>query len=136
MSQNWLAWMYEQLASDGVVLAKVAQANIHPSGSIEGSPETKPFIVFKYGNDTPALEGDMEAAAERGLAEVWFHDTPGSYKRINELLDHIKKAWPGPVASATGGIACRWLGNSPELSDDGYGTITRYASFEMTGAVT
>lgn len=134
MAENWNKWLFEKLSQDTVILAEMAVKDILPGGSAEGRKDDIPFIIFKVGADVPELEGDMRAHASSTFSEIWIHDNPGSYARINRLLSHLKEAIEGPTDSASGGVACTWQGNSPELSDEGYGTIARYISFRMIGA--
>lgn len=128
---NWTKYLMDTLTAD----SELDEFRILPGGAAEGVIENKPFIMVKMGAVNPEMEGDMRAYAESTNGEIWVHDNPGSFKRIDDTLSHLRNSLSGPVPSATGGIACTWQGNSPELSDSGFGTITRYISFRMTGAI-
>lgn len=73
-----------------------------------------------------------EGVAHSQNAQIWAHDQPGSYQRIDSLLAAVRAALVGPVA-LPGAIACRWQGDSQDLADDGLGTITRNSAFVFIG---
>jgi hypothetical protein len=73
-----------------------------------------------------------EGVAHSQNAELWAHDQPGSYARIDAILAAVRGALVGQVA-LPGAVACRWQGDSQDLADDGLGTITRNSAFRLVG---
>lgn len=95
----------------------------------------KPFLVVKCRGVFPSVSkkngGGMVGA------EIWVHDSYGSYDRINTILTRIRRGLfaDAPVYGAGGSfLACiDWESESPDLNDDGYGTICRMISVNLVG---
>ena len=94
------------------------------------TPTQWPFIVQRWEETTPAYG----LVGTQGLT-VWVHDQPGDYARINTLLEWIKSALTAMVHvnGGDGRIVTQidWTGDSSDLFDDGWGTITRNAGFRV-----
>ena len=106
-----------------------------PSGQSWGAhaldtPQEFPFIVTRWEDKTPAfgLIGPQNLT-------IWVHDEPGDYTRINVLLEWIKATLTAMihVSGSDGSIVTQvdWTGDSPDLFDDGWNTITRNATFRI-----
>lgn len=127
---NWRAWIYDRLSTDAAVLALVPAQRIQAAGSLEARENVKPFIVFRLGADAPELN-DADAPYVTGQdAAVWVHDEPGSYKRIDTIIQAVRTALVGQVPTA---IAATWQGDSGELSDPDQGTIVRNSTYRLYG---
>lgn len=94
------------------------------------TPTAWPFIVHRWEETTP----------EFGLVgletlRVWVHDKPGDYTQINTLIEWVKSTLTAMihVAGSDGRIVTQidWTGDSGDLFDDGWGTITRNAGFRV-----
>lgn len=127
---DWRTWAYAKLTANAGVGALVQDADVHGSGSLEGSP-ARPFIMLRFG---PTVRGAYAGTSQTEL-QVWVHDEPGDYLRIQAILQAVRAALEGVVASAGAHVA-RWQGESQDLADDGYGTITRWASYNLVGTTT
>lgn len=126
---DWRTWAHDRLTVPGnPLLALVPSESIHASGSMVGAPKNKPFIIVRMGQITRSLPEDGYLKS----MTVWVHDEPGGYKRIDEALELIRAQLEGPVAEV-GAISCDWTGDSTDLADDGYGTITRNSSYTLAG---
>lgn len=127
---DWRSWTHGRLTDVAAVdlHALIPAANIFGAGSLEGSPAVKPFIMQRFG---PKVRRIPEGPYSRTVS-IWVHDVPGDYLRIESALGLIRPLLEGQVAEA-GAISCEWAGDSGDLADDGYGTITRYTSFTLVG---
>lgn len=123
---DWRVWLKQRVdalaVSTGVPAARVIAA-----GSLEENVGTLPMIIIKTGSESP---GPFPGVTTHN-AILWVHDEPGSYLRIDAIIKALK-ALDVQVA-VPGGVACRWIGDSTELADDGFHTITRNTSFQLQG---
>lgn len=127
---DWRKWTRDALGSR-VTLTNIAPATSHyGAGSLDAAPEARPWLIIKMTDDNPVP--GIKLARFQG-AEIWVYDNPGSYSRIDSLLEEIRLAL---LASrpVTDGMVAIWQGNSPELADDQFGAITRFASFRLVGS--
>jgi len=129
----WRTWLYDRLRLTSPVVALVPEASIYGAGSLTAPPAKKPFIVITMGQDVPEFPG-----VSRQDATLWFHDEPGTYNRIDQIRQAVRQALcgpdgnTGPVAEA-GAIACRWMADSGDQADEGYGTIVKTTDFQLVG---
>jgi hypothetical protein len=130
---DWRLWVYErtrQLQALEDIIG--GEENIYAAGALTAAPEHKPFIILRMDADTPDLnDGDAPLIASRTLT-VWVHDEPGSYVRIEGVLALLRTALIGQVPTA---VACAWLGDTGDLADDTFKTITRAGTFRLIGGV-
>jgi hypothetical protein len=127
---NWRAWMYDKLTADAAVLALVPAQRIQAAGSLEARENVKPFIIFRLGSNVSELNDADAPHVTAQDAAVWVHDEPGSYKRIDTILEAVRAALVGQVPTA---IAATWQGDSGELSDPEQGTIVRNSTYRLYG---
>lgn len=125
---DWRTWSYQKLINDGPVTAIVPEDSIFGSGSLDSSPKDRPFIVLKLG---VSVRGPYPGALITEL-QVWAHDEPGDYLRIQSILEACQTALVGQVAEV-GATSCRWSSDSQDLNDDGFGTIVRFSSYTLIG---
>lgn len=124
---DWRTWLYARL--DAPELTAIVPRGSHfGAGSIDENVEPRPFIVIKAGAE---LRGPFPGVSEN-FATIWVHDEPGSYTRIDDALKVIRAVLEGAVTDL-GGVACRWQGDSAELADEFFGTITRNTSYRLNG---
>lgn len=94
------------------------------------TPIVKPFVVMRW-EDTTRSFGDI---GTQGLT-VWVHDDLGDYTRIDAMLERVKEILTAMVhVSGTDGrivTQIDWAGDSPDLWDDGFQTITRNSGFRV-----
>lgn len=121
---NWRSWAYGKVSEDLAVLSLVPAERIFGGGSLEGSVAKKPFIVLSFGQKIPGPFPGSEA----DTLVVWAHDEPGDYLLVDQILEAIRGALSGQTA-IRGGISCQWSGDSIDLSDENFGTITRNSTF-------
>jgi hypothetical protein len=92
----------------------------------------RPFIVVRMHTGFPVERG----IGGRHYAQVWAHDAPGSYLRIDQILIEARKAIESlPHTGADGFLEARWIETGVDLKDDTLGTITRYSRYQLTQAL-
>lgn len=123
---NWRTWLKTKIDALAVQTG-VPAGQVLGAGSLDENIGTLPAIIIKTGVESP---GPFPGVTTQS-AVLWVHDAPGSYLRIDEIIKALK-ALDGQVVDS-GGVACRWAGDSTELADDGFHTITRNTSFNLQG---
>lgn len=124
---DWRSWMYQRLSTFSEITDVVGD-RIIGAGGLEGSVNEKPFIVLLMDPETP---GPFPGASTSG-GVVAVHDEPGDYLRTDTLLRAVRRRLSGQVGSP-GAVACQWLGDSQDLSDESLGTIYRTSTFGFAG---
>ncbi len=101
------------------------------SGATTSTPAS-PFAEIKMSGWLPGI-----GPLRRRRLEVWVHDQPGDYDRVDKILEYVRQVLDGAEhrkgASGAEIVRCEWKSDSPDLDDDGYGTITRMSAFEIIG---
>lgn len=102
---------------------------VYSTNSVD-TPEEEFFAILQWGTTTPAFN---RVGSDR--LTVWLHDRQRDYGRINKGLTRVADLLTGTIHRAGGdGITlstAEWLGESQDLFDGGYNTITRYAEFAV-----
>lgn len=126
-------WFYEALTSSED-LAELVGTRIMLGETFNKAPETKPFIIYRFGNTSP--DNDVPSA-RRQYATVYVHDeaSPGEYLKIDEGLALVIGALTTyPPGTEHGIVSCRWLESSSDQDDREMSTILRYARFQIITA--
>ena len=136
---NWRRWVYLKLTTSAPVLALVPVGSIMSGGSLTGTPKDRPFIVIRVQDETPELRDDGKAVASSRNCAIWVYDEPGSYDRIDDIIEAIQATLQGQVVTIGAddfgaGIAAIWSGDSPELADDELAAITRNTNYRLVGS--
>ena len=129
---NWRMWLRTTLQNFNDLTALIPAGSIYASGQLVGSPKLKPFIVMHTGSTDVVFNDGGAPDVVSNNAVIWVHDEPGSYDLIDEALTQVRRALIGQVA-APSGIACQWVGDSGELSNPDYGTLTRNGNYRLLG---
>lgn len=92
------------------------------------NPRDFPIAVYRIGNETNENLGSG-STAYRKFFQVYLHDVPADYNRIDTLIPVIRDAL---TAAAPSGhvLEVMWRENSRDLSDEYMGSIVRYLRFE------
>lgn len=119
-----------QLLSNDVELAGLGVQNTYGANSVD-APAEDLFLIIRF-------EDKQRAFGRRGAERmaVWAHDSSGGdYGRIDAVLERVKDLvesvvhHEGPdgwtLTTAT------WAQDGPDLVDDGYKTVTRWAEFAV-----
>jgi hypothetical protein len=124
---DWRSWLYHKLSGSAGITILVPEENILPAGRLSEPPSVKPFIVLRLDPATYEFADVMSQGAT-----IWVHDEPGSYLRIDAIIEAIHAALNGQVAEPKA-IAAVWQGDSLDMSDDSYKTILRTTSYRLVG---
>lgn len=91
-------------------------------------PTNYPVLVYRMGNETNENLGSG-MTAHRKFFQVYIHDRPADYTRIDGLMVPIRNAL---VAAAPSGhvLEIMWRENSRDLDDEFLGSVMRYMRFE------
>lgn len=104
------------------------------AGSVDEQPE-KPFGVFRIAMSSPGVTA--RSSSRPVSLEVWVHDNPGDYTRIDGMLNRIEAVFDSVVhASAVEGESisqAQFMSRSPDLNDDGFDTICRMTNYTLIG---
>lgn len=122
---NWREWIYSRLVNDQDLTRIVPIPSIYGAGSIGDRPEGKPFIVIRM---SPTQVNRFSSVHN---VTLWVHDEAGDYALIDQVIDLCKAALNRVLPKQPGGIVVEWTGDSTDLADDGYGTITRNSSYRL-----
>lgn len=125
---DWRVWAKVRLDGAAPVTAIVPAASILGAGSIEENVKNRPFIIVKVGVELP---GPFPGSTVQSLT-LWVHDDPGDYMKIDSILKATRDALEGAVPES-GGVVCRWMGDSVDLADEGFKTICRNQTFQLNG---
>lgn len=96
------------------------------------TPKQRPFLNLRWGQTLPGLD-----VVQRRTLEIWVHDKPNDYTRIDSILVRLRAVVVSVVGSSNGlghVVGVEWTGDSDDLVDDGHDTITRTASFSLVGS--
>lgn len=129
---NWRLHLRTTLQNYAPLIALVPATSMYASGQLQGSPKNKPFLVIHTGLTEVVFNSGGAPDVLSNPAFIWAHDEPGSYDLIDEILIQVRRALVGQVV-APSGIACTWLGDSTELSNPDYGTLTRNGNYRLLG---
>ena len=124
---NWRKWILDNLVASTDLTDLIPADRIYGGGSVASAKSEKPFIVITLSDEVPTV-----ADAVQFVGSIWIHDEPGDYGLIGDCLKLVRDALPYQVTE-TGGLVCSWLGNSGDLANDLYKTITRNAQFNLLG---
>lgn len=119
-------WLYERLTTDAALTAIVPAASVHGAGSLLVPPDRKPFLIV---NLAPLLRGPFPGVRWQDCT-VWAHDEPGSYLRIDNILDQVERVL-SPSVSSGDYVQTVFQGRSQDLTDDALGTITRNVALRL-----
>lgn len=123
---NWHSWVYDLLRNDTRITDLVPADRVHLRGHLSSSPEGEPFIVAGF---APTLPGPFPGSQNLRL-QVWAHERGSSYVRIDPILQAARDVLRDATAQDQF-ISAVWEGDSEELVDDAFNTLTRNATFRL-----
>ena len=91
---------------------------------------TKPFCVYRMSTETSDFRGDDSLRIRRRVYQIFVHDTPGDYTRIDSILVLLEGLFRDVEDQANSIVRCEWLENSEDFRDDDMGTILRYCRIQ------
>lgn len=104
------------------------------------TPQMRPLMILRWQRADPGLRGDdAYASSNFRRLQVWVHDAPGDYDRIDQVLKRVRDVLTSVHAQYTGTSyewvsQTRWEGDSEDLRDDDAGTITRNSQYLFVGS--
>lgn len=105
-------------------------------GSIGDVPPARPFGIYRLSSTLPGLTTRSRAGRTPRL-EIWVHDDPGSYVRIDGILSSLEDAFTAVsnLSAAEGESIAQadFESRSPDLNDTGFRTICKMSSFKLVG---
>lgn len=133
---DWRSWVFNQLRTDATILEDIPEDSIFGSGALQGAPARRPFILVTFGTELPEINDADAPVATSQRATVYVHDDPGDYLRIGRVLARVRLRLAGSTAGmSAGGIVGLWEGDSADLGDDLFKTITRFGEYRFVGKV-
>lgn len=100
------------------------------------TPQVRPMLILRWGITENVLNHSPMGA--RSL-QVWAHDEPGDYERIDQILRRVRTLLTTVSAENAGSpdewvSEIRWERFSDDLSDEDAVTIARNSDFTITGS--
>lgn len=115
--------LYQLLESD----SELGLQAVYATNAVD-TPAEEWFAVIVWGTTLPAY-----GTTGSDRVAIWLHDRQKDYGRINRALERLKQLLEATVglAGADGIVlsVAEWNGESGDLYDGGYDTVTRYAEF-------
>lgn len=95
-------------------------------------PVMKPYIVVKFGVES--AEPGWRAGPTQRPIQVWVHDDPGDFSRIDRVLQRTKTVLQS-LPNKDEFLELRFVDTSRDLDDTALGVITKYSTYQMTATV-
>lgn len=115
--------------------AALASLGLADAGVLAGAVDTvtlRPFMQLRW---MPTQQGFKDVAVRRFL-NLWVHDDPNDYTRIDRMLFIVKTLW-GAIEGVDHGsgviILAEWQSDSQDFNDDTMQTIGRFSTWRITG---
>lgn len=129
------AAIYTALKADAEIDYAAPGYGCYQNNSVDTPPEAQ-FLILRWLDTTP---GPTKSRGPVTL-QVWAHDHSGSYAVIDKMLARVRDILTAMthVDGADGKtVTCvDWTGESQDLYDDGFRTITRNAAFTVVSRPT
>lgn len=130
------SFVFSLLTTDTTLIALGITADSVFTTHDVDTPQVRPMIVLRWGLTDNVL--NRSPIASRGL-QVWVHDQPGDYERIETILRRVRTLLTS-VSAQNAGASDAWVSEikwerfSEDLSDEDAGTIARNGDFTITGS--
>lgn len=122
------------IAAVPAVTDEIPMDRWYGASSITETPE-KPFGIVRISGTGPGVT--RRSRSKEARVEIWIHDKPGSYLRIDRLLTELEMAFDAVVhASAEEGESISqadYDSRSPDLEDQGFGSICKSIIYTAIG---
>lgn len=133
------AAVYSLLVGDTQLSAQGIQAStVFASNAMDSLPRESPSIILHWGPRDN--KWGLRDSPGKTLLTVWVHDRGGSYDRINVILKRVRQILSSSfhVVGSDGETLTQadWRGDSDDLKDDGYKTITKNSLYEIVSRET
>lgn len=112
---------------DSVDLRALVEDRVGAASSFNKQSE-RPLVAIRSHTDFPVAK-----VGRRQYIQVWGHDDPGDYMRIDEVLRLCRVAIEG-IVPVDDLLEAKWIETSVDLRDDVMDSIARYSRFQLTFA--
>lgn len=127
------AALYSLLETDTELLALGVQA-VYPTNAVD-TPGEDLFLIVRW-DPTSSVFGSYG----QDRVQIWAHDRSRDYGRVSSCLARLRELLPATVHRAGDDgwtlSTAEWRGEGPDLFDDGYQTVTRFADFTLVSRYT
>lgn len=124
------AAIYDALKNDAQIAAVAPGYGCYPNNAVD-TPGDDQFLILRWLDVSP---GVVKGRGPRSL-QVWAHDHSGSYGVIDDMLKRVTEILLDmqQVQGADGFTVTQvdYNGESQDLYDDGFRTITRNVAFTV-----
>lgn len=114
-------------------IPEIPADRIYQFGSMT-EPSGKPFAIYRLSGRMDRVTTKSAMGSNR--VEVWIHDEPGSYSRIERLLSAVEDKFLAVTHRVVGDQSISQIGydsRSPDLYDEGFKSICKMSSFTIVG---
>lgn len=123
------------IAATPDVVAEIPISNWHQASDVDEVPPPKPFGMYRISGTGPGVT--RRGPGRQVRLELWIHDNPGSYARIDRLLGKLEVTFDAAVhASAAEGDSISQAdfdSRSPDLDDSGFKSICKASIYTLIG---
>lgn len=123
-------WIYQTLKLSG--LWTPIGGRVFQTSRVTKVPDQVPHAFYRVGLATGLIHSDAPVVSTP--FQLFLHDTPGDFVRIDELLDLAKTAFTllPPLYPSPKLIRCEWLEHSEDGPEDPLtGTISKFARYRL-----
>jgi len=125
--------IFRALKGDPELQSLVGERIFQRGSTLDGIPPTDevPYIVYNLGQGF--VKGPSALKARQQGLQVWVHDEPGDYFRIDEILTRVKEVLEEVDAGAPiGFLEIRQFETSQDLWDNLLKHLVRYSRLGAT----
>lgn len=137
------AWIVSQMRGDAELMDLMrrtvngvpetdaaVQERFFAAGSMTSATTPKPFVVYLLGNSTDQQLADEDYDADRQFWQVWVHDRPADYTKIDAIQDRIRAIFKNGQSVPDKVLTTIHLERSRDFDDEILKTIFKYARFQ------
>ena len=115
-------------------LIDLGVTTVYPTNSVDTPPDSL-FLIVRWDPTTRAF-----GSKGQDRVQIWAHDKSHDYGRVSACLARLRDLLPAavqlPGADGWTFVTAEWRGEGPDLYDDGYQTVTRFADFTLVSRYT
>lgn len=122
---DWRTWLHEAIQGHPPLISEIPIERWFSAAAFTEKPSEKPFAVVTFG-----LETERITVVRAQTATIWIYDIPGSFFRIDEILDLLREAIRNHLISGLG-IAAIAGDAGADTFDQDMQLITRNLAIEF-----
>jgi hypothetical protein len=128
------SWVYGRMNNDATLTALIP-GGVHASTSLDKTPASKPFIMYRVIAHVPDMRGDDTRQTESESFLIFAHSAPGDYLAIDAILARLKVLFDNVVDQANNIVRSTWIETSEDFRDEDMGTILKYCRIQVKSRV-